>query len=163
MCQPAQQAPLNRLRRCGTDVTLCAHVVVRFPISRKQNVLHRHHLQRRRGRSSSRQLGLAAARGQRQAERDRAYIGMLQKPQESQLAYDAQRVLPHLEHPIDVLDGHLFVALGAAAPSPTISQTTYQPAQLDSRTHAQPWPARYPAHRFFCGGEAILPEREPQR
>eukprot|EP01043_Picozoa_sp_COSAG02_P027260 COSAG02_NODE_1600_length_11742_cov_33.722838_4_plen_143_part_00 len=57
-------------------------------------------------------------------KRYRAYIGMFQKPQESQLAHDAQRVLPNLEDPIDVLDGNLFVILRAAAPSPAWPQDT---------------------------------------
>lgn len=154
-CQPAQEAPLDRLRRCGTDVKLCAHVVVRFPVSRKQNVLYRHHLRRRRGRSSSRQLGLAAAWEQQQAERETAYICMLQEPQESQLAYDAQRVLPNLEHPIDVLNGHLFVALRAAAPSPAINQTRVSAntdgARATTRSPGQPATPPKPIR----GGEAI--------
>ena len=103
-----------------------------------------------RGSLGSRQLGSNSM-----AERETAYICMLQEPQESQLAYDAQRVLPNLEHPIDVLDGHLFVALRAAAPSPAISQTRVSANKDSARatTRSPGQPATPP--KPIRGGEAI--------
>ena len=96
----------------STAWKLRVHVVVRLPVSGKQHIFHCYHL--RQWISAARvRLSQGFAR---EAEGDLyegrvygAYIRMLQKPKEAQLPDDPQRVLPHLEDPVDVLDRHLVI------------------------------------------------------
>ena len=96
----------------STAWKLRVHVVVRLPVSGKQHIFHCYHLRQRNSAARVRLSQGFAQEAEGDSDLYEAYIRMLQKPQKAQLPDDPQRVLPHLEDPVDVLDRHLVI--GAA-------------------------------------------------